>query len=635
MSKVSTLRNKIRSKIEVIKKINDNPKLTSDNLYDLYGEGVTKVDKLLSSKIDGLTSKFSKKNNENKQDIFGSLIDTASGFLNSKSNDIQVNDKLITGNKIKKYALQSADKTLKSGKQIVMDSVKEVLFVDSDTSICGVETLMPNDTMTISPKEIDFLEMLQNEPPSKIGQIMYEAQSPSVGEEKVNRELYNSFSTPYTFSNKQGQSMFDLTWNSPLQEWNVTGLQQGGGGNIPKVGQFINDYYDNMESPDLNYIIKTSMLMTLQGDGENPEVFDKAINDLNRLCNKLFKICNPPDEGSNLIQTTSQQFSENDLDVESYFDFNDVEGIDLDDEDARFRKVLRFVDCGNFEVPSSESNFEDFVILSQNGDLGNLVDNTLENAARNAMINSGSDPKLIDNINLELINLFILNVPKAIVSSYLGPKVFLPLVISWKQLSSFAGDVKDLLKQFYKLFYKIIKNVFWKFIEEFWQLIKRDLLAFVVSIVARILTNKYKRYVTILTSLISLIRRILALGIKSCTDLFNAIIDLINNALRIGGPSINVPGVLLGLSDLLPGFSSDRAFMNATERMAAAGLNTGPVYGESNEMVTMVKNIIDGHTAELDTNSYVKVGNKMMTIPTPVGPIVIPPGILNSAGKIL
>ena len=49
MSNVSTLRNKIRSKIEVIKKINDNPKLTSDNLYDLYGEGVTKVDKFLTA----------------------------------------------------------------------------------------------------------------------------------------------------------------------------------------------------------------------------------------------------------------------------------------------------------------------------------------------------------------------------------------------------------------------------------------------------------------------------------------------------------------------------------------------------------------------------------------------------------
>ena len=122
------------------------------------------------------------------------------------------------------------------------------------------------------------------------------------------------------------------------QDWRL-GLQQGGGNNIPKVGKFISDYYDSIESPDLNYIIKTSMLMTLQGDGENPQIFDEAINDLNRLCNKLFKICGQ-EEQSNLIQTTSQQFSENDLDVESYFDFSDVEGIDLDDEDARFRKVL-------------------------------------------------------------------------------------------------------------------------------------------------------------------------------------------------------------------------------------------------------------------------------------------------------
>ncbi len=634
MSKVSTLRNKIKSKIEVIKKINDNPKLTSDNLYDLYGEGVTNVDKLLQSKIGGLTSKFSKKSNENKENIFGSLIDTASGFLNSKSNDIQVGDKLITGNKIKKYALQSADKTLKSGKQIVQDSVKEVLFVDSDTSICGVETLMPNDSMIIKPKEIDFLEMLQNEPNSKIGQIMYEAPSPSYGTTKMNRDLYGSFNGPYTFSSNQGQSLFDMNWNSSLQEWNVSGLQQGGGNSIPKVGDFVSQYYDSIESPDLSYIIKTSMLMTLQGDGENPQIFDEAINDLNRLCNKLFKICGQ-EEQSNLIQTTSQQFSENDLDVESYFDFADVEGIDLDDEDARFRKVLRFVDCGNFEVPSSSSNFEDFVILSQNGNLDQLVNNTLEDAARNALLNSDSDPKLIDNINLELINLFILNVPKAIVSAYLGPKIFLPLVIAWKQLSNFAGTVKDLLKQFYKLFYKIIKNVFWKFIEEFWQLIKRDLLAFVTAIVAKILLNKYKRYVTILTSLISLIRRILAMGIKSCADLFSAVIDLINTALRVGGPSVNIPGVLLGLSDFLPGYSADRAFMNATERMSASGLNTGPVYGEPNEMVTMVKSIIDGNQEEIDTNSFVKVGNKMITVPTPVGPIVIPPGIINSAGKIL
>ena len=53
MSKVKRLRNEIKSKIEVIKKINDDPKLTTDNLYDIYADGITKTDKLLQTKIDG------------------------------------------------------------------------------------------------------------------------------------------------------------------------------------------------------------------------------------------------------------------------------------------------------------------------------------------------------------------------------------------------------------------------------------------------------------------------------------------------------------------------------------------------------------------------------------------------------
>ena len=60
----------------------------------------------------------------------------------------------------------------------------------------------------------------------------------------------------------------------------------------------------------------------------------------------------------------------------------------------------------------------------------------------------------------------------------------------------------------------------------------------------------------------------------------------------------------------------------------------GSIYGDSNDLVSVIKGIIDGHTEEMDTNGFVKVSNKKMTIPTPVGPIVIPPGLLNSSGKI-
>jgi hypothetical protein len=59
----------------------------------------------------------------------------------------------------------------------------------------------------------------------------------------------------------------------------------------------------------------------------------------------------------------------------------------------------------------------------------------------------------------------------------------------------------------------------------------------------------------------------------------------------------------------------------------------GTIYGDQNEYLTFAKSLIDGITEENDTNGFVKGSNKLTTIPTPVGPIVIPPGIINIAGK--
>ena len=631
MSKVKRLRREIKSKLEIVKKIQDDPKKSTDELYDLY-LGNADLDKKLSSSIDGLKSKLKKKENSNKEDIFGSVIGIASDFLSAKSNKVPVkeDDKLLSSNKIKKYALESANITVKDSKNIVKESIKQFLFVNTESSICGVDTIIPTDSMVISPKEFDCFNVLQTDPSAKIGIIMYEQESPTYGDIKMNREFYGAFSFNYSFTSKSGNNLFDLTWNTTNQEYNVSGLQQGIVGAV-KVSDFIDDYYDSIETPKIEDIIKTSMLMTLQGDGENPEGVDKALNYLNRLCSKLFKICGSPDESSQL-QTTSQQFSENDQDILSYFDFNDVEGIDIDDEDSRYRKVLRFVDCGNFEVPSPQNSFEDFVYLSS-GDLQSLVDSTLENVALNASL-SVDDNKLFQNINLELVNLFILNVPKALVSSVISPKFIFPLVVAWKQIKGAVGDVYELMKKLGELIYIIIKKVFWKFLKEFWQFIKKDLLNFILSIGQRILKNKYKHYVRIITAIISLLRTLLSQGFDNCLAIFQAILAAVKGALNLPGGKINVPGFLLGFSDLLPGYSADRAYMNAAERMAAAGLNVGTIYGEANEYLIMTKAIIEGMSEEMDNNSFVKASNKMVTIPTPVGPIVIPPGIINSAGKM-
>lgn len=631
--KIKKLRNQIKSKIEVIKKINDMPDIDGGEVYDLYLDAkVDDLSKKFSTKKDALLGKFARKKKDNQGDIFSAVIDIASGFLNDTNAKVESNNKLLSKNKIKKYALQSASITVKDSKRIVNDAVSEVLFVNTETSICGVETEFPDDTISISPKEFDFLEVLQVDPLSDLGTIMYEQPSPSVGKVKMNRDFYGAFSSPYSFSSTSGNNLFNLDWNTASQEYDVSGLKQGL--SALKVGEFTKDYYSSIEEPNMNDIIRNTMLLTLKGGGDNPPIVDEALSFLTELCEKLFGLCGSPEE-SNLIQTTSKMFNENDADVESYFDFNDVEGIDVDDRDARFRKVLKFVDCGNFEVPTSSENFEDFVYLSgESNNLSELSDSILANAASNAALNSGSDVPPIQ-FQLELISGFILNLPKAIVGSIISPKYIFPIVVAYKSIMNITyDDVKELMKKLSKLFFRIIKDIFWRFIQEFWKLIKRDLLAFVAEIAAKILSRKYKRLIAILLSIISILRKILAKNFDNCLELFQTIIQAITSALNLRGPVINIPGIILSFSDILPGYSADRAYMNAAEKMAGLGLNTGPIYGEANEMMSLVKSVIDGNSDELDNNSYLKAASKFTVIPTPMGPVPLPPGYISVAGKL-
>ena len=136
-----------------------------------------------------------------------------------------------------------------------------------------------------------------------------------------------------------------------------------------------------------------------------------------------------------------------------------------------------------------------------------------------------------------------------------------------------------------------------------------------------------------ITALIALLYKLLEEGIDNCYALFNVILTTLDGALSIGG-LLNIPGILLGLSDKLPGYSTDGAAMGAFEKMEAAGVNLGAIFGESNDLKDIVKGLIEGNQEEMDSNGFVQVSNKEIIIPTPVGPIVIPPGILNSAVKV-
>lgn len=632
MSKVKNIKNQVKAKIEAVKKINDNPNSTVDNVFDKYLSDIAEKQDTFGRNIDDFLTKRKTKNDNNKN-IFEELLDLGDSIL-SNNRQIITNNRLYTKNRLKQHALDASIKVLNQSRDILLDNVKKIFFAGD--GICGTEKTISETTIVIDPKEFDFLNYLTINPNTSVGKIIYEptAVTPKI---KLNRVLYDLFNGgTYTFTSLNGEKLFDIYWDENIQKYYITGFTQTNP--LPNVEDFLNNYFSSIELPNIEHIIKTTMLSTIQGDGSETQLFNQSFNFSNRMLKKILSFCSSSIDKNELVnQNAVNLFDDNERDLLYYFDFDDVEGIDLDDEDTRYRKVMKFRDCDNYEVDVNRRMISDFTYLSTKKNLPELIDTTLNRVATDAYIQSnGSIPQI--NFTLSLINDFILNVPKSLILSVFSPKMLLGIVVIYKifksELINSFEDIKQIFKNLAKLFFAVISEIFWLFIREFWKLLKSDLISFVSALAQTIIANKFKRYSLIVTTLISLLTKLLDEDIDNCEDLFSSISRLIDQALNADN-SIVIPNVLLSLSDFLPGYSQDRAYMNIIERLESNGIETGPIFGEENKLPLLVKSIIDGNFEEIDKNSFVKVVLKPGVIPGPSGGAVITPATFSAVGKMI
>jgi len=655
MSKVKETKKKLQAKIESVKKIIDDSAKKIEDVGDSFQKNIPDPNEILGEKLNSLFDK-KKRKIDNKKDTFKELIEIVDQFIttnkktvNDKLNNISFSnpnrrgininiDKNPSKSKIKRHAISAANLTLGQAKEIAINRLSEALFMGD--GICGSKSVFDVDSIQLSPEEFDFLNIFTLDPDSTCGQLVYESKSPDKNKEKLNRNLYDLMANggTHTYTSNNGNDLFTTSWNAGTQKFTFSGFTRGTSGVI-NVQDFITDYYNSLEFSDINDIVKKCMLFTINGGASCSEStkFTKSLNISLRLIDKLLKICGGTNRDLLKNQTPVDMFNENDEDLEFYFDFDSVEGIDLDDEDSRNRGVLKFKSCDDFEIPVSDMHIEDFIFLSRGKNVQDSVNQVLENVARDA--SEQSNGSLSINILLDaLLNNFILYIPKMLVMSVLSAKIFLPLIILYKIFKTMAINVylnaKELIRKFKSAVRKIVSDLFWLFIREFWRLVKIDLLAFVNEVVQRILKNKYKRYLLIITSLIAFLKKVLENGIDNCYAIFQTILTTIEAALN-QRLSVSVPSLLLLFSDKLPGYSQDRAFMNIMNRLEASGIPTGPLFGESNDIGNLVKSIIDGHTEEEDANSFVKIVLQGGTLPGPplAGGAVIPPGLISGVGK--
>ena len=633
-NKIKETRKKIKSKIDAIKRVQDNAKEDSKSFIDKYENKALKASDDLGKQLSDFASKKLKKVEQGANrggDVFSDLIDTVQGFLNGTGIKVEPTDTMFTKQRLRQITNESANETLKVSMQILLESAQKILFAGD--GICGNNASFGSGTaISLKPQEFDFLNMLTLDPLSCTGKIMYEDSATPTGKNQTNRDLYNSFSTGTgTFKTLTGGTLFDYTWDVNTQKYTFTGL------GLQKVPTFFKDYYGSIEPINFSGITKNAIYLTLHGCGDEPPLFDKGWNDLNRLLQKLCAMCGNPKSGK--IPNATSEFNENDEDVESYFNFDDVEGIDLDDEKDRLDKVLKFRDCSNYKIPTNPTHFEDFA--NDDSDLDSSVNDALLNAALDAHNQSyGSIPP--DNFHLSILNSFILNLPKALIGAIVTPKYFLPIVLVYKAIvlggEQIVKTAKEVMKVFWRLFNDVITKLLWKFISEFWIRVKRDLMIFLADIAARILKNRSKRFRRMLLALIAIITKIIQDGIGNCKDLY----DLINKAIDLALSGIGGGFASMGISSFLlpfflqkPGFSEDRAGINAIEELERNGVTTSDIFGQPNNLIPLVNSIINGYQKEMDENGFVAASNLPAIIPHPnplVGAIFVPQGLLTVGG---
>jgi hypothetical protein len=629
---IQETKNNALSLLSVIHSINDDPNLQgNDALKDTLIKDIPSQPGKFGKKLSDLKGKLNKKK-ESSSNIFRDLTQLCETFLGTSQKYQAAKYKLPVKNRLRQIIEESVEITMGAAMQIILETSQETLFAGD--GICGSDTPITTDTLELNPGDFDFLNLLTISPLSNMGNVLYE-NTTEIGTQ-LNRGLYNLFTpTGQTYYNVNNQyaikaskntNLFTVYWDDPTQHYKFSGLTKNG---TQKVGTFLKELYSSLHKPNKSDVLRVALMMLSQGDKDS-QMFDIGLNDLNRVLEKLFADC-----GTNKTKGLNQnepQFEENDDDYQRYFNFDDVEGIDLDDESRRFRKVLKFKSCNDVEVPVRTQHFEDFVILSKKN-LNDSIAAALENIANNAHLDADSGLGAEDfhfNINSD----FNLMIPKAMIAVLLTPKFLLPIVMIYKLVNGGLDKIKDLMKKLFKLFYKIIRKLYWKFIGEFWRRVKKDLLDFLKITALNILKEKFKRYYAIVAALIALLKKVLDKNLDNCQVLYKLVVQTIETALSAASFSLNIPGFLLSLASMRSGYSSTRAIMNITKMANKKGVNTQPIYGNTNKLNHVFSSMVKGHDEENSMNSKIMSGNQFAVIPIPgmSGPLILPPGIIKTAG---
>ena len=538
----------------------------------------------------------------------------------------------------------------------------------------------------IPVNSVDFFSNLKKEPESQFGKIYYEKPEPTSdpiftafgGDEPypMNKQLYRLMESSNSgrslsqilgknYQGESGQNLFDIQYTK-TNSFGVNGdyyrvllidREDSSGSALNKVFEFISDYYNTIRLVDpvdlgaqLTNIISGALNINANvgfGELDNQSKFSLLVQRILGLCF---------DNRREIDISGVSKIAELDGVDDSFFELNEIDLRNIDINISNIQNgVMEFEDCNNVKLPVNSEVLVDQLIefRGQTGQTTEQIVSTIEQIIDSISENPEWRTRIPANFNVNVaINKNVIKqIPLAIAAGLLTPKVLLPIytlgsviqsaatytynqavtsantfITSANTVNSSGSNVitsgSDFLKKWKTFSINIISKINAEFLSVLYQLLKKDIVNLLSTIIVDISKSKALKKYRLILSLLSLLIAIAQLisDYRRCKNLLDDILSIFNiitNSGLLGGAlgknEIPLPALLA--SKLLPGFSPERAFINVIEELQSVGIPTGVLPdGSPNLMALYSLATQEGREKEEMNRKYSAVG-----IPTPAG----------------
>ena len=523
-------------------------------------------------------------------------------------------------------------------------------FDSSNLQLNPLTTLPAGEGIYVPVQSLDLANLLKNPVDSKLGKISFEKNNPNVTSgvfkpysgplpfpmnktlnlrmenSNLNRSYQQEFGKYY--QGTSNKDLFDFVYsptnqygvtqpcyrvaliNKPTNTLTITGVTSPGK-SLNKVGEFLNDYYSTIRLIDKVNFVEILLNVVSGAISINSNLSAQEVEkgtQFSLIIQRILGLCF--DSRREIDVSGISKVAELDGVDDSFFELTEVDLRNIEIRISNIQNgVMEFEDCDNVKLPVDSETLIDELIKfrdtvddqtpeQQVNSISNILDTLYQNPDWQAFLPT--------NFNLELaVNKeYIKQIPLAVASAVLSPKVLFPIMTLIQVVESQGrntyntavtsgntfvqsgnttlGGVNnvinngvDFLKVFKSFNIQVVSKIGAIFLKTLYDILKKDILNLVTSVIADISKSaRLKKYAIILRLVnILLILAQLVDDYRKCKSLITDILLLLKTIFGRSDGSIPMP--LLLLTQFLPGTSPERATINTIELLQSVGIPTG------------------------------------------------------------